>query len=198
MRDFSARGPHKIRDRWHSTRYRVLRAPKQGGVVYTIDPVENPTQVRHIHRLMLKAVVSVDSPASAPAQDSPPGEEPVSEACSFDYDLAVFGQQPAGVASTSSSAPSESAVQVPVSTSTSARDCSQRGPPTVSRPKASKSRFVSPVLAPNSSPVALRCTARSTAGHHSNVHHLPRPAGGVSGAPAPMSSAVVALFRPWS
>lgn len=40
---------------------------------------------------------------------------------------------------------------------------------------------------------AVRKTSRVTAGHHSNVNRLPRPAIGPSGA----VNAVTAVFRPW-
>ncbi|KAF1384191.1 hypothetical protein PFLUV_G00139770 [Perca fluviatilis] len=44
-----------------------------------------------------------------------------------------------------------------------------------------------------------RRTTRSTAGHHANVHHLPRLVGEVGAAnpPTVVANAVFALFRPW-
>ena len=201
LRDFSARGPHKTRDRWNSTRYRVLRAPKQGGSVYTIAPVDNPTQERQVHRSKLKVVIGLDSPGPVSSQNSPPVEEPPSEeAHPFDCDLLVLGQQPltSAMPSRSFTAASELTAQAPVLHP--APDGPQDGPLAVPSPEASTSQAASPVSGPGSSHVALRRTARSTAGQHSNVHHLPRPTGEVPvvNAPVPVSNAVVALFRPWS
>lgn len=39
LRDHSARGHHKIHDVWSSVVYQVLKAPPDGGAVYTIAPV---------------------------------------------------------------------------------------------------------------------------------------------------------------
>ena len=59
LHDFSAGGPNKIQDRWSSVRYQVSRAPREGGSVYTIVPVDDPTKVKHVYRNMLKAVVGL-------------------------------------------------------------------------------------------------------------------------------------------
>lgn len=42
-------------------KYTVLRATKEGGLVYTIAPVDDQTKTRWIHRTMLKAVEGADS-----------------------------------------------------------------------------------------------------------------------------------------
>uniref|UniRef100_A0A667ZAE4 Gypsy retrotransposon integrase-like protein 1 n=1 Tax=Myripristis murdjan TaxID=586833 RepID=A0A667ZAE4_9TELE len=98
LRDFSARGPHKTRDRWRSVKYRVLRAPNQGGSVYTIGPVDDLTKVKQVHRSMLKAVVSVEPTGCADTHNSSAVDPlPSEDECSFEYDLLVFGQQPLAV-----------------------------------------------------------------------------------------------------
>ncbi|KAK1883834.1 putative cell division protein WhiA [Dissostichus eleginoides] len=54
---------------------------------------------------------------------------------------------------------------------------------------------------PSTSQQALRQTVRSTAGHHSNVHHLPRPSGpqddAASALARPVSNTQSVVFRPW-
>lgn len=182
LRDFSARGPQKTRDRWSSVKYRVLRMPK-GGSVYSIVPVDDETKVRQVHRTMLKAVVGVDSPghASSPYL-SPRGEPPPEEEPSFEYDLLVLDQRPL----------------VASSTMPSTRPTTSQVSSSIPAPGSSSCR---PLLScPDSSNIGPRRTARQTAGQHSNMHHLPRPAGDVHAAnpSAPVSNSVSVLFRPWS
>lgn len=57
VRDFSIKGRRKIQDLWGSAVYKVLRAPDEGGSVYTITPADDLTQVRQVNRTLLKAVV---------------------------------------------------------------------------------------------------------------------------------------------
>ncbi len=48
--DVSVRGRSKIRDLWSPVVYQVLRAPKEGGSVYSIAPVDDLDKVRQVHR----------------------------------------------------------------------------------------------------------------------------------------------------
>ncbi|KAK1878636.1 Envelopment polyprotein [Dissostichus eleginoides] len=69
-------------------------------------------------------------------------------------------------------------------------------------PEASLHGVSSPSVPSTSTcPQALRRTVRSTAGHHSNVHHLPRPSGPQDDAASelarPVSNAQSVVFRPW-
>ena len=184
-------------------KYRVLRAPAEGGSVYTIVPVDNPTKIRQVHRKMLKAVVGVDPPGCAPPHDPPPVEEPVAENDdSFEYDLLVLRPQPPVASAvrhdTSSTAVTQARPQRPVLPSDP--DPQVGVPLSAPRTGARNLDAAPPVSCPGPSDLAPRRTMRSTAGHHSNVHHVPRPAGQVeaAGPPAPVSHAVSALFRPWS
>lgn len=43
--DFSVKGRRKIQDLWGSVVYKVLRAPDEGRLVYTIAPADDPTKV---------------------------------------------------------------------------------------------------------------------------------------------------------
>ncbi len=43
LRNYGVRGHHKIQDLWSPVVYQLTRAPKEGGVVYTIAPVDDLT-----------------------------------------------------------------------------------------------------------------------------------------------------------
>ena len=209
LRDFTARGPHKTQDRWSSVRYQVLVAPKEGGSVYTIAPVDDPTRVKRVHRTMLKAVVGMDSPGdtSSPplSSEGPPSED----SCSFDYDLVAFGPQPSAGSSaplpTGSTALTQSLPQAPALPASV--------PPEGNMPVTSSAGVLLPLAPPGGASIshigspashagpsheAPRRTARSTAGHHTNVHRLPRPVEVRAVAPPAVSNAVQVIFRPWS
>ncbi len=57
LRDHSVRGRHKIHDLWSSVVYQILKAPKEGGVVYTIAPTTDLGKVKHVHRSLLKTQI---------------------------------------------------------------------------------------------------------------------------------------------
>ncbi|CAI5657771.1 unnamed protein product [Oreochromis niloticus] len=186
LRDHSARGRHKIQDLWSSVVYQVLRAPQENGAVYTIAPVGDLEKVRHVHRDMLKAQVSPGPPAPGPQAPPPPVPADSERTSLSDDELwllvpEVPSQPVAPVASFSdaSRVPSVELRNTPsviVAPSTSAPPGSSSG--SVKQSEVSGSH--------------LRRTARSTAGQHSNVHHLPRPVES-----APVANAQLAVFRPW-
>lgn len=198
LRDHSMRGRHKIQDLWSPIVYQVVRAPKEGGVVYTIAPVEDLDKVRSVHRSLLKNRIRRESmlvdqpngPVSEP-RDSPLEDEV------DDVDLMVLvpeTPQPAQIL-----APEGLGHLAPFD-STNELLLGSRGhsnPPTV-EPEV-------PLVLPSGSmgdgSVATRRTGRTTAGQHSNMHHLPRTVRGTErevGVPiGPVSRAISALFRPW-
>ncbi|XP_035989238.1 uncharacterized protein LOC118561320 [Fundulus heteroclitus] len=189
LRDFTARGPYKTRDRWSSVKYEVLRAPKDGGSVYTIVPLDDQTKVRQVHRTMLKPVVGVVPPDHISPHNLPPVEKGLSEDSGpFDYDLFVCEQQPLVVASA-----------LPSGRLLPQTPSQELGPP--SEPAASIEPSTS-LAVPSTScadPMALRHSKRPIAGQHTNVHHLPRPAGDIHpGGSSASLSTVSALFRPWN
>lgn len=57
LHDFTARGRHKLCDLYGPVQYRVLRVPREGGSVYLIAPVDEPTKARQVNRALLKAVI---------------------------------------------------------------------------------------------------------------------------------------------
>lgn len=49
LRNYSVRGRHKIHNLCSSVVYQILKAPKEGGVVYTIAPTTDLHKVKHLH-----------------------------------------------------------------------------------------------------------------------------------------------------
>ncbi len=52
--------------------YQVMRAPKEGGAVYTIAPTTDLGKAKHVHRSLLKARICQDLPTGL--SDSPVAE----------------------------------------------------------------------------------------------------------------------------
>ncbi|XP_048851412.1 uncharacterized protein LOC125720231 [Brienomyrus brachyistius] len=201
IRDCSTRGRHKIRDWWSSVMYRVLKTPKAGGAVYAIAPVDDQTQVRHVHRTLLKAIVNVSG--VCPGNPLPMESTFSSDESSDDEDLVVLRQEgPGGVSGSSLSRP---VARTCAAQKSPLRPAEVPGPSVVSPSVVSQplgSRVVPAMSYPYSQEVEVRRTTRATAGQHSNAYHLPRPAGvmaqGTVSSLDPVSNAVAALFRPWS
>ncbi|KAG1955424.1 thy-1 membrane glycoprotein [Pimephales promelas] len=202
LRDFSARGRHKLRDLYGPVQYRVLRVPREEGSVYTIAPVDEPTKVKQVNRALLKAVV-VGSPSGGAASPcSPPADQPLLEDESIEEDLLVWRHDaplatPTQVSDSQRSTRAQFLPVIPVSIR---QDLLV--PPINSAAEGSSAPPVPlPRAAPAVSEVAIRRTARSTAGQHSNVYHLPRPlasTGNAADPSGPGSNAITALFRPWN
>lgn len=181
LRDQGMRGRHKIQDVWSLLLYKVVRAPQGEGVVYTIAPVNDLQKVRHVHRDMLKAHVG---PEAVPQPTiAPPGLAPVGQVDSFDnQELCwVIPQapelRPIAGPSTDPFLPSEQGwnpaeevmelaegAQARLDALPLSEQPSPSGPPTVLPPRG------------QSGPTCqgLRRSERTTAGQHSNPHHLPR------------------------
>lgn len=200
LRELGQKGRSKIKDLWSSVMYTVLKAPKKGGSVYTIAPVNDQTKVKQVHRSLLKAVVTVGSPVGTSAPLSPPPDQPQSEDELSCDDLFVLRRDApceipthtVGVQQTvprSLPQPSDSVPTVPV--------VHAAGTESLLAHLASP-----PATDPDNSQVTRRRTTRSTAGQHSNVYHLPRSVGNsapiAQAPPGPVVNAVSAFFRPWS
>lgn len=185
LRDYGVRGRHKIQDLWSSVVHQVVKAPQEGGVVYTVAPMDELSKVKHVHRSLLKTRIcmapSFDLPDGSVAEHECPQEEEEPD----EGDLFVWvseipqdgGRQPSR--ERASPGPEESRV-VP---------CEAEA---VSQPIVH-----SPTGSLGSRESGVRRTGRSTAGQHSNVHHLPRPMG-VGRASGTACSTAVVWFRPWS
>lgn len=201
LRDHGVRGRHKIHDLWSSTVYKVVKAPRTGGSVYTVAPVGDLNLVRHVHRSALKPRVQretavVDLPESLVDVPAPLETEVELE----DGDLAyVVSEAPlTGREGSMVSAPPLEAVAAPVPLVNASGVA-----PTIEADVGSLPVLRLPSPEPsNSSVMVPRRTGRVGAGQHSNVHHLPRAtiAGGLraSDSPACGANAVMAWFRPWN
>ncbi|XP_058468550.1 uncharacterized protein LOC131443163 [Solea solea] len=192
LKEFGWKGRHKIQDRWNPVVHRVIRAPPGNGAVYTVAPEDDPAKIKRVHRTLLKAIVGRaalgDNPAPLPI---PLGCPAVSESSSDDEDLMAVVRDPL-LPPAEHSAGGAQPAPAPVTLVAS----------TVPLHPVLLTSSVAPLAVPHSGndEVVRRRTTRSTAGHHSNLHHLPRPANEVAqaGPSAVQSSAVSAFFRPWS
>uniref|UniRef100_A0A671VB87 Gypsy retrotransposon integrase-like protein 1 n=1 Tax=Sparus aurata TaxID=8175 RepID=A0A671VB87_SPAAU len=226
LKEFGWKGRHKIQDKWNPVVHRVIKAPPGNGAVYTVAPEDDPAKVKRVHRTLLKAIVGMaasgDNPAPLPIIL---GRRAVSESSSDDEDLMAVVRDPlfppadhsAGEAQLAPASATPVASTVPlhpallgssVSPSSGSNDTAALRAVTLpsALPVHSTARSPSLSTAPLAVPqsgndeAVRRRTTRSTAGHHSNLHHLPRPASEVAqaGPSAVQSSAVSAFFRPWS
>ncbi|CAI5686070.1 unnamed protein product [Oreochromis niloticus] len=188
LKEVGFSGRHKIQDVWSSVVYKVLKAPDQNGSVYTIAPVDSLSQVKHVHRSLLKNKVegATTCPPSAPIQtlETTPVEELMQDG---EWVLLVSEPTPA---------PS-SCQQRPETPSPRRPD--ELEPSTSSAGSACPDQL--PVMAGVHNDIApLRRTNRGNAGTHPNPHHLPQAAGSRaieavnSQAPVPTT---VTVFRPW-
>lgn len=166
--DLSVRGRHKIHDMWSSVMHQVLGAPKEGGTVYTVAPVSDLSKARQVHRSLLKPVVreSVPMPPVIDQTVAQPFTSCVTrqEEWLGDYDFMVQGRPASRLASES---PATGSANYDHSTSS------------LSAPQVDVSGSPLPGAAVLPGPsdgtaVRARQTSRSTAGQHSNLHHLPR------------------------
>lgn len=201
LREHGFLGRHKIQDLWSSTVYQVVRAPRDGGSVYTVAPVHDLGKVRHVHRMSLKPRIQGYPTLTLEGPSEPP-EPLVMDDELEDGDLAyVLVEAPRvieGVAEVSG-APPEVRDRPP-----SGVEGSSSGPIAgVSGSGASSHLVPGPVAVgpPNVSGSVPRRTGRVGAGQHSNLHHLPRAVGSeanqISVTSSLGSNSVVAWFRPW-
>lgn len=189
LRNYSLRGRQKIQDLWNPVVHQVLKAPKEGGAVYTVAPIGDLENVKHVHRTMLKRQIKrgVDvtpraSPPERPTLHQEEGTVP-------DDDLWVLvPETPQLVPMLPSTDLAVSAL--PVSQDHPTQSCEV--------PAACIPGIVDPVPAQLNPPpllldfqvesqsgtseMALRRSTRPTAGQHSNIHHLPQAVGVARGA----------------
>ena len=201
LRDHSARGRHKIQDLWGPVVYRVVKAPREGGPVYTIAPMDDQTKVRQVHRTLLKAVAGAAPQGSALPPCPPPLDRPRSEdELPFDGDLFMLGPETPVAAPARTAVVTQTTPRLLLPPPDSAGSESPSAPSTAVADPPSVSLAVPSASYDGESEV--RRSARSTAGQHTNLYHLPRPVGnlasGAANPPGPVSNAVTALFRPWS
>ena len=219
VRDHGIRGRQKIQDLWKSEIHQVLKVPKPGGVVYTIAPVEALERVKHVHRTMLKPRLGPEaqdqSPTPAAERSVVPQEEDLldDELWVLMPDASTALHQPVPACSADPVRLPSSQSFAAVSSIPSGQQLSTRILPEEALPAAPGSNTSPPrgssLTVPSLSPdqpgiseVGVRRTSRTSAGQHSNLHHLPRSMGGAAlgtvDSLRPMSQAMAAIFRPWS
>uniref|UniRef100_A0A8C2FIK4 Gypsy retrotransposon integrase-like protein 1 n=1 Tax=Cyprinus carpio TaxID=7962 RepID=A0A8C2FIK4_CYPCA len=54
LRECGVRGRNKIQNHWSTALYKIVRAPREGGQVYSISSLDEPLRVKHVHRSLLK------------------------------------------------------------------------------------------------------------------------------------------------
>ncbi|KAI3366993.1 hypothetical protein L3Q82_009626 [Scortum barcoo] len=163
-----------------------------------VAPVNDLQKVRNVHRDMLKAVIQSEAKTLPSKVPSPPTVAALDDGDSYsDSDVWLLVPEtpvPQSTAPTGILQPSGPLV-VPLQTGSVPETPRPHGPSSPPAP------LQSPADQPSTSQQALRRTARSTAGHHSNVHHLPRsigPQNSTADEPSdPASYAHFAVFRPW-
>ena len=202
LRDHGARGRHKIQDLWCPVVYRVVKAPQEGGPVYTIAPMDDQAKVRQVHRTSLKAVTGTPPQRGESVLGSPPLVQPLSEdEWSGDGDLFVLEPEvsiavPARTVAVTQTTPQ---LLLPPPDSASVRSEPSGASSIGAADLPSASLTVPSTFSSNS---GVRRSTRPTAGQHPNIHHLPRSIGdsaaGAANPPGVVLNAVVALFRPWS
>ncbi|XP_048021542.1 uncharacterized protein LOC125252363 [Megalobrama amblycephala] len=225
IQDFGKRGRNKIQDVWNSVVHRVVKAPREGGAVYSVVPVHEPDKVKHVHWPLLKAQNQGALPEQTQEDSSPEQQVVVQEEELEEADWLLVGsrehqapvvlcpEEPGG-----EELPSAGVVvlelQAPVAPRPEEPGCVEfsaslevpmgRAPSVPIGPE-SGAQSVSEV--PVGTGVlnhfsveedGARRSRRTTAGYHPNIHRLPR-AVGHSASDAPIgSSAVTVLFRPWN
>lgn len=199
LHDYGVRGRHKIHDVWSSVVYQVVRAPREGGAVYTIASVENQNTVKTVHRSQLKSRVRREPSGPVPPSNSsdPLVPRSLQEEEEEEVDLVrVCPESSSGsphwvrLASPEQVVPplaSGSLDPVPMGRVIIPEESSVVEMGSVAEPVGSGD-------GPGRGEVGLRRTGRVTAGQHSNPHHLPRPLLDV--APS-VSHSVTVVFRPW-
>lgn len=181
VRDLGVRGRHKIHDQWSPVIHTVLRAPSEGGAVYTIAPVDKMAKPKHVHRSMLKGVVGPQTSGNSSA-NVPQGELmlPAQEELSSEEDL-LLGEQVFAPATDrpfiNRQAPSTldapGVENLPVAVGQNVDTIS----PSEGLDLVANTYSFDPVgaqhsLSPNDH--TQRRTSRVNAGQHSNPHRLPR------------------------
>lgn len=181
LRDNNIRGRAKIQDVWGATTYKVIKAPRDSGAVYSIVPLHGSGTVRHVHYCHLRSA-PVDLPPASPVPLVEPG--PLMSDEESDGEWWVVPQvEVNGFGTTDNS--SVDLLTEPQAVEDLVGDLVEVGDEA-----ASTSGF------------QPRRSVRETAGKHSNVYHLPvgtrNRAHGAAVPQIPGSSRMMlAAFRPW-
>ena len=134
--------------------------------MYTVAPLHNPQQVKHVHRSLIKG--KVDCAANCPPSEPPERMGSISaDESSFDGDWAVVISEPMAV-------PRNHLPAQPVTITLSPN---QTDAVATSQPSKGPVNSTTSTETPSTSEASLRRTTHPNAGRHSNLHHLPQVAG---------------------
>ncbi len=201
LREHAHKGRHKIQDVWSPIEYQVVRAPQEGGGVYSIAPKDDLSKVRNVHRSLLKGRVQGAAPVGVYLEQWLERPEVPMQEEEEEVDLVrviaggppassrecVISNLPAGNIAQSPEGVLELAASGPIGASAES-EVGDVWPAPVSVLGVDRQLEVGETV---------RRTGRVTAGHHSNPHHLPRMSR-VAGTMDSASNCVVAIFRPWN
>ncbi|KAL0198302.1 hypothetical protein M9458_006842, partial [Cirrhinus mrigala] len=165
LRDVGVRGRSKIRDLWSPVVYQVVRAPKGGGSVYSIAPVDDLGKVRQVHRSLLKGRTQKDFSVPAPTHSPVVESEPPRSGQDFE------GSEQGNLWVLVPKNPPAVDVAVPVDPGHLGPISGLGAPANLVQPLENEVVQLSEGLS-NGDAVPRR-SGRATAGQHSNVHHLP-------------------------
>ncbi|KAL2095584.1 hypothetical protein ACEWY4_007732 [Coilia grayii] len=157
--------------------HQVLRAPKEGGVVYSVAPLDDLSKSRQVHRSLIKPVIGENAPMP-PAVGQPMGLPCTPQATqqedeTDDYDLAISGR-PTHLQVSERDVPGvASLTEEPMKGESVAID-SNRSSFLVPEPETNGFPGLEDSSLPGPSGVMATLRRTSTAGQHSNIYHLPR------------------------
>ena len=163
-RDHSKRGRQKIQDFWDPTLYTVIRCPQDQSPVYTIMPVNGDGRTKQIHRAELRSAeghrtrMTGDKGIPWNILDSGNDEHTATLMVDRRGMGQPTGQQPSGAA------------MPPASPSPPGECIDTDTPPEGVRTPGAQVASTSSYTCGQ----PMRRTTRTTAGHHSNPHRLPR------------------------
>lgn len=195
-------GRNKIQDVWDHTVYEIVYCLDDKGRVYKIRPRNRAGPEKNINRTELKVLPSTatvdtpDSPSPEP-QSLPQGEE-------SDLDMPEDGSEMGSVIMVNMQPLNSENFQLPATP----HNLLPEDPPATIQPEPQLNYLADPLHGEPSitSPVLVRRSHRTTAGHHTNPFNLPQSAcrpcennrsNSENNIPQASSQPVYAVFRPW-
>lgn len=190
LKNNAVQGRAKIQDTWGPLKYRVIKAPPDGGAVYSIAPVDNPAKIRHVNRAHLR-----HAPQCTPAAEVDRTELEVPPSGDDDGDQSGewwVAPQPN----------TETATPVAPDPPVASPQLQASAGPAATAPTSESTETPDPLEGSSGmGPSVIRRSQRENAGRHTNPHHLPVAAGqrwtvaATSRVPGP--AGMNNMFRPW-
>ena len=203
LREFGFKGRHKIQDKWNPVVHQVVKAPSGDGSVYTVAPADDLAKVKRVHRTLFKAIVGLPTPDGTSAASTSPAELSVrQDELSDEDDLLAFVRETSFPPADCDAGREHGASVLTLPTISTellppAQLVPSIAPQQMTPPSAPSFGSAASLPSPQPGPSHVsppegtrRRTARTTAGHHSNRHHLPQST-------TIQSNTASACFRPW-